>query len=100
MADSKRPAPERAGGADALLTRRRLITTGVAGMATAYGVTASGALGARRLRRKAAGTLTGGSNYSDAVPKKAMASVFAKFSKASGVQVKVNTVSHNTFQEQ
>jgi multiple sugar transport system substrate-binding protein len=39
--------------------------------------------------------VTFGSNYSDAVPKQALADVLA----ASGVNVKVNTVDHNTFQE-
>jgi multiple sugar transport system substrate-binding protein len=44
-------------------------------------------------------TVTFGSNYSDAVPKKALAQVVAAFEKASGKTVKVNTVDHNTFQE-
>ncbi len=44
-------------------------------------------------------TVTFGSNYSDAVPKKALAQVVAAFQKASGKTVKVNTVDHNTFQE-
>jgi len=48
----------------------------------------------------ATGTVTIGSNASDAVPKKAYADVFAGYTKASGVQTKVNTVDHNTFQEQ
>ncbi|HZN76366.1 MAG TPA: ABC transporter substrate-binding protein [Micromonosporaceae bacterium] len=42
-----------------------------------------------------ANEVTFGSNYSDAVPKQALADVLA----ASGVNVKVNTVDHNTFQE-
>jgi multiple sugar transport system substrate-binding protein len=41
------------------------------------------------------GEVTFGSNYSDEVPKKALADVLAK----SGQDVKVNTVDHNTFQE-
>jgi multiple sugar transport system substrate-binding protein len=41
------------------------------------------------------GPVTFGSNYSDAVPKKALAEVLA----ASGQDVKVNTIDHNTFQE-
>jgi multiple sugar transport system substrate-binding protein len=41
------------------------------------------------------GTVTFGSNYSDEVPKKALAEVLAK----AGQDVKVNTVDHNTFQE-
>jgi multiple sugar transport system substrate-binding protein len=46
------------------------------------------------------GSVSFGSNASDAVPKKAYADVFAAFTKASGTEVKVNTVDHNTFQEQ
>ena len=49
---------------------------------------------------KATGTVTFGSNASDAVPKKAYADVMAAYTQKSGVQVKVNTVDHNTFQEQ
>jgi multiple sugar transport system substrate-binding protein len=41
------------------------------------------------------GAVTFGSNYSDEVPKKALAEALA----AAGVEVKVNTVDHNTFQE-
>jgi multiple sugar transport system substrate-binding protein len=48
----------------------------------------------------AGGSVSFGSNASDAVPKKAYADVFAGFTKASGIDVKVNTVDHNTFQEQ
>jgi multiple sugar transport system substrate-binding protein len=44
-------------------------------------------------------TITFGSNYSDAVPKKALAQVVAAFDRESTKQVKVNTVDHNTFQE-
>ena len=42
------------------------------------------------------GTVTFGSNFSDAVPKQALADAIA----GSGGDVKVNTVDHNTFQEQ
>jgi len=49
---------------------------------------------------KASGTVTIGSNASDAVPKKAFADVFAAFDAKGAVKTKVNTVDHNTFQEQ
>ncbi|GGO73062.1 ABC transporter substrate-binding protein [Nonomuraea cavernae] len=42
------------------------------------------------------GTVTIGSNASDEVPKKSLASVLESFTSA---QVKINTVDHNTFQE-
>ncbi|MFE7131796.1 ABC transporter substrate-binding protein [Streptomyces sp. NPDC057638] len=46
-------------------------------------------------------TITLGSNSSDAVPKRAFADAFAAYEKQSGEgrEVKVNTVDHNTFQE-
>jgi multiple sugar transport system substrate-binding protein len=49
---------------------------------------------------KPSGTVTIGSNASDEVPKKAYADVFAAYEKQSDVTTKVNTVDHNTFQEQ
>ncbi|MCW7947303.1 sugar ABC transporter substrate-binding protein [Streptomyces hygroscopicus] len=45
-------------------------------------------------------TVTLGSNASDAVPKKALADVYAAFKKQSGITIAVNTKDHNTFQEQ
>jgi multiple sugar transport system substrate-binding protein len=47
---------------------------------------------------KVSGTLTIGSNYSDAGVKKAFGDVATAFGKASGATVTVNTVDHNTFQ--
>ncbi|HKT01721.1 MAG TPA: extracellular solute-binding protein [Rugosimonospora sp.] len=44
-------------------------------------------------------TVSFGSNYSDAVPKKAVADVMAKFHTDKGFTVNVNTVDHNSFQE-
>ncbi len=50
--------------------------------------------------KAASGTLTLGSNSSDPAPKKALEDVLAKFKTGNGgVDVKVNTVDHNTFQE-
>src|SRR4051794_5989758 len=49
----------------------------------------------------AGGEVTFGSNASDAVPKKTLQTVLDAFQKEnSGTTVKVNTVDHNTFQEQ
>ena len=47
----------------------------------------------------ASGTLTLGSNQSDEVPKKTVQTLVDAFDKSSGVQTKINTVEHNTFQE-
>jgi multiple sugar transport system substrate-binding protein len=44
-------------------------------------------------------TVTFGSNYSDDVPKKAFADTLAKFDSSKGFTTKVNTVDHNSFQE-
>jgi multiple sugar transport system substrate-binding protein len=41
-----------------------------------------------------------GSNFSDAVPKKALAEAITAYQTKSGATVKVNTIDHNTFQEQ
>lgn len=49
---------------------------------------------------KATGTVTLGSNQSDAVPKAAVQAVMDAFQKAnSGLTVKINTIDHNSFQE-
>ncbi|MER5430912.1 ABC transporter substrate-binding protein [Streptomyces sp. NPDC002588] len=45
-------------------------------------------------------TVSLGSNASDAVPKKAFATIYEAFKKQSGITVDVNTKDHNTFQEQ
>ena len=102
MSDPTRRSPDPAEVGDPLLSRRKLLSTGVVGAASVYGLTASrGWAGLRpSVAERASGTVTFGSNASDAVPKKAFANVFAAFTKKTGIQVKVNTVSHNTFQEQ
>jgi len=48
----------------------------------------------------ATGTVTLGSNYSDAVPKGVLAGIVDTFTKDSGITVKINTVDHGTFQDQ
>jgi multiple sugar transport system substrate-binding protein len=82
------------------LTRRKLLVSGGLGLAAA-GVSGPSAFGAMNRHLAAdAGTVTFGSNYSDPVPKKAIAEVMANFTKVSATAVKVNTVDHNTFQQQ
>ena len=85
-----------------LLTRRRLLASSLTGAAAAYVLATPARIRAGTLVESelAAGTVTLGSNYSDTQPKAAMAAVFKQFTKQSGINVKVNTVSHNTFQEQ
>lgn len=48
----------------------------------------------------APGSLTLGSNYSDAVPKGVLAGIVDTFTQETGISVKVNTVDHGTFQDQ
>jgi multiple sugar transport system substrate-binding protein len=89
-----------------LLTRRSVLRTGVAGFAAVYGLAgcggddSGGASSSGGGGGKPSGTVSFGSNYSDPVPKKALQSVFDQFTSSSNVKVAVNTVDHNTFQEQ
>ena len=85
------------------MTRRgALAAAGAGAVAAVYGMTAARARGAvpASWLEQAAGTVTFGSNASDPVPKAAYAQVFAAFAKKTGTKVSVNTVDHNTFQEQ
>src|SRR5436305_14478816 len=85
------------------MTRRGLLAAaGAGGVAAAYGMTAARARGAvpASWLEQLAGSVSVGSNASDPVPKTAYAAVFKAFSKKTGTQLKVNTVDHNTFQEQ
>ncbi|OMH31428.1 ABC transporter substrate-binding protein [Tersicoccus sp. Bi-70] len=67
------------------------LLTACGGTSTTAPATTSGA---------ATGTVSFGSNQSDAVPKAAYQKVVDAFTKAnSGLKVNVNTVDHNTFQE-
>jgi multiple sugar transport system substrate-binding protein len=99
MSDPRTRSP-----ADPLLTRRKLLVSGAAGLAGAYGLSAvaraSGAVPTSLLEQVASGTVSFGSNYSDPVPKAAMAATLAAFTKQSGTKVSVNSVDHNTFQQQ
>ena len=83
---SRRTLLRGAAGAGALLTMPALLA--------ACGGGDSGAGG------KASGTITFGSNQSDAKHKAAYQAVMDSFAKAnSGLSVKINTIDHNTFQE-
>jgi multiple sugar transport system substrate-binding protein len=84
-------------------TRRGLLAAaGAGGLATLFGLNAARASGAvpAAWLSQLAGTVTFGSNGSDPVPKAAYAAVFKAFTKKTGTKVSVNTVDHNTFQEQ
>ena len=76
--------------------QRRRASTGAA--ASAGRSRARRRTAAASARRPARSTL--GSNYSDAVPKKALQAAVDTFTKDTGITVKVNTVDHGTFQDQ
>jgi multiple sugar transport system substrate-binding protein len=100
MARSGMQLPPSASGSGLQLSRRDLLRVlGVAGAGVAVascGSDSSGGGGSSTASKE----VTVGSNASDAVPKKAYEEVFAGFNKATGLTAKVNTVDHNTFQEQ
>ena len=75
-----------------------VVALGAAGLAACGGSSSSGSSGGGG--GSATGEVTFGSNASDDVPKKAFASTFAAYKSSGGGDVKVNTVDHNTFQEQ
>lgn len=83
---------------------RRTLLYGAVGVTAAGTLAACGGGGAKPSAqdvKAATGTVTFGSNQSDAVPKAAIAEVVNGFQKVnSKVTVKINTVDHNTFQEQ
>ena len=91
------PAPQLAFPTPSL--GRRAVLQGLlatAGVALAPGLAACGSSGSG----SAKDTVTFGSNYSDAVPKGALAAVMSAFEKDSGLKVTVNTKDHETYQEQ
>jgi multiple sugar transport system substrate-binding protein len=99
------PAPSRVGlslldGLPAVdrrsLLRGALLGAGALALPGAMSACGSGSSSSSGTAKK---TVTFGSNYSDAVPKAAIASVMKGFESSSGKTVKINTVDHNTFQE-
>jgi multiple sugar transport system substrate-binding protein len=99
--------------AEAPVSRRNLLkgVGATAGLAALPGVLAacggddnggssSTPAGGGAAEKKSVGTVTFGSNASDAVPKASYEKVFADFKSTTGGTVQVNTVDHNTFQEQ
>ncbi len=79
-----------------VLSRRGLLRGAAVGTG-ALGL--SGLLSACGERPADENTVTFGSNQSDPVPREALAQVVATFEEESDLTVEVNTVDHNTFQE-
>jgi multiple sugar transport system substrate-binding protein len=65
---------------------------------TSGGAAASPAGPAGSAASSAGGTISFGSNYSDPAPKQAFASLVSGAQKSTGVNISINTVDHNTFQ--
>jgi multiple sugar transport system substrate-binding protein len=87
---------------DRPMTRRGLLAAaGVGGLAAMYGVGAAraGAALPAALRETLGGTVTLGS-YETGPGIKALAAASKKFTSNTGIGVKINTVDHNTFQNQ
>ena len=83
---------------------RRTLLRGALGAGTLLAapslLAACGGGGGSSSTGSATGTVTVGSNQSDAVPKAAIQAVMDAFHKAnSGLTTKVNTIDHNSFQE-
>jgi multiple sugar transport system substrate-binding protein len=81
-----------AGGVSAINVGRRTLLKGMLGAGALAGLSACGGGNGGG----GGGDVTLGSNWSDEVPKKAIADVMKGF---SGGNVKVNTIDHNSFQE-
>jgi multiple sugar transport system substrate-binding protein len=101
MSDVPPSEPDPAEVGTPLLTRRALLASGVTGAAAAYILAAPPRLRAAIMSELASGTVTVGSNATTTpVERKAFAAVMARFTQQTGIKVKVNSVDHNTFQEQ
>jgi multiple sugar transport system substrate-binding protein len=97
MSDSTTP---RSPG-QATVGRRDLLRglAGVAGLAAlSPALTACGSSGPSASGGGSSNAISFGSNYSDPAPRQAFAALLAAASKGTGVKISVNTVDHNTFQ--
>ncbi|MEE1621538.1 ABC transporter substrate-binding protein [Zafaria sp. Z1313] len=79
---------------------RRAVLGGGLGLSVMAALSACGGGGSGAAAGDGTGAITLGSNQSDAVPKAAYQKIVDAFIEASGSEVGVNTVDHNTFQEQ
>jgi multiple sugar transport system substrate-binding protein len=82
-----------------LATAAGLVTIPGALAACSSGTSSAGSGGASASGGTSSGTISFGSNYSDPAPKQAFAALVSNAKKATGVGITVNTVDHNTFQD-
>jgi multiple sugar transport system substrate-binding protein len=100
MADAKTrrmdlPFLDRELSLDLALSRRDLLKIGGAMSLAAFIAACGGSTGGAT-----SGTVTMGSNHSDAAEKRGMDAIAAAFKSSTGNTLKLNTVDHNTFQDQ
>lgn len=81
-----------------MLSRREIIKLGGTAAASAAFLAACGTSTAST--STSGGQVTVGSNHSDPAEKKGIDAIDAAFTRATGTQVRLNTVDHNTFQDQ
>jgi multiple sugar transport system substrate-binding protein len=81
------------------LSRRELLKLGGSAAAAAAFLAACGTSNTASTSASG-GTVTVGSNHSDPAELKGIQAINAAFTRATGTQVKLNTVDHNTFQDQ
>ncbi|WP_312180156.1 ABC transporter substrate-binding protein [Arthrobacter sp.] len=91
------PSPSFLSAAARIDVSRRSVLGGALGLGALAALTACGSSGSTA---EGSGAITVGSNQSDAVPKAAYANIIDAFKKSSGTEATINTVDHNTFQEQ
>lgn len=94
------PSPTSLGPRLSVPVNRRTVLGGAAGLTALATLTACGGSGGGAGVAEGTGDITFGSNQSDAVPKAAYKKIIDTFAKESGSKVDINTVDHNTYQEQ
>ncbi|MGJ9404113.1 ABC transporter substrate-binding protein [Arthrobacter sp. KK5.5] len=94
------PSPLGLGPLSSVPVTRRNVLGGAFGLSTLAALTACGGSGGAGAVSAGTGAISLGSNQSDAVPKAAYQQIVDAFVEASGSEVRINTIDHNTFQEQ
>src|SRR5664280_2323399 len=108
MSDSDSTAPSGIAGTEARLSRRSVLKgfAGAAGLAAVPSAVLTACSSSKKKSSSSSsgassaggGAITFGSNYSDAAPKAAFASLCTAATGKTGTKITVNTTDHNTFQ--
>lgn len=94
------PSPSSLGAGLSVPVARRSVLGGAVGLSAIAALTACGGGGGGSEVKEGTGAVSFGSNQSDKVPKAAYKKMIGTFKKESGSDVSINTVDHNTYQEQ